>query len=273
MNRLKLEKQTAILGGLVEGLSIRSAERMTGVHRDTIGRLLQRVGTACEALMDRKMRNLPCEHIELDEIWTFVQKKQRHIRPSDNPNVVGDFWVWVSLCADSKIVPTYRVGKRDTWTVDQLLADLAPRLQNRLLISSDGLRAYVQAVRDNFGTNVDFAQIVKSYEAEPIGEGRYSPPKVTKVEKWPVFGNPDMSRVSTSYVERQNLTMRMSMRRFTRLTNAHSKSFQALEAAVALHFAWYNFVRIHSTLGTTPAVAAGIETSRWTIPDLLAETN
>ena len=269
MNRLKPDRQAAVLSALVEGNSIRSTERMTGVHRDTIIRLMVRVAATCERVMDAAMRDLPCEQIQMDEIWCYVGKKQRHLRQDDDPAQAGDFWTWVALDADTKIVPTYRVGKRTGADAHAFVTDLASRLRNRVQISTDALRAYVEAVEAGFGGDVDYGQIVKTYEAEPIGPGRYSPPKVTSTEKTVVVGMPDEDRISTSYVERQNLTMRMQMRRFTRLTNAFSKKVENLRAAVALHFAHYNFVRRHRTLRVTPAMAAGVTDRLWSIRDLV----
>jgi IS1 family transposase len=188
----------------------------------------------------------------------------------DDPERVGDQWTFVALDADTKLIPTYRVGKRDLRTASAFLNDLAGRLVNRVQLSSDALRAYVDATEQAFGAEVDYGQIVKFYEAEPIGPGRYGPPRVTSVERSVIMGEPDYTHISTSYVERQNLTMRMSMRRFTRLTNAFSKKVENLRAAVALHFAHYNFVRIHSSLRMTPAMAAGVTGHLWTMTGLAA---
>ena len=273
MNRLSTDLQATVIGSLVEGTSIRSVERMTGIHRDTIMRLMVRTGEACGTYLDANMRGLTCKRLELDEIWCFVGKKQRHVTVDDNLSEVGDFWTWVALDAETKLVPTFRVGKRDLETGKAFVGDLASRLTNRVQISSDGLKAYVEAVEASFGADVDFAQIVKSYEAEPIGPGRYSPPKVVSAEKTLIVGNPDKSLVSTSFVERQNLTMRMQMRRFTRLTNGFSKKADNLRSAVGLHFAWYNYVRPHATLKTTPAVAAGITDHKWSIHELVDMAN
>lgn len=274
MNRLKPEKQTAVIHALVEGCSIRSTERMTGVHRDTIIRLMVQVGETCDEILDTMMRGLDCKRVEVDEIWTYVRKKQRHVLTADNPEQVGDFWTFVAIDADTKLIPTYRVGKRDGSTAYGFMTDLASRLENRIQLSSDGLRAYVDAVEAGFGADVDYAQIVKSYEAETIGPGRYSPPKVTSTKKHIIMGKPDWDKVSTAYVERQNLTMRMGMRRFTRLTNGFSKKLENLKAAVALHFAFYNLVRGHKTLhGATPAMAAGPQPDFWTIRDLVDLSN
>jgi hypothetical protein len=173
MNILKTEKQEAIIGGLIEGCSIRSIERMTGIHRDTIMRLMVGVGNTCEKIMDQTMRNLPCKDIEVDELWSFVGKKQRHVGLNDDPNRVGDFYTFVALDSETKLIPTYRVGKRDLVTAQAFISDLSSRLSNRIQLSSDKLKAYVEAVETVFGADIDYVQIVKSYEAEPIGAGRY----------------------------------------------------------------------------------------------------
>jgi IS1 family transposase len=269
-NVLSREKQVTVLSALVEGSSIRSTERMTGVHRDTICKLLVRVGNGCASLIDETMRDLPCTRLEVDELWAFVGKKQRHVSERDDASRVGDTWTFVAIDADTKLVPTFMTGKRDEETTRAFIDDLSKRLRNRVQITSDGLRTYVSAIATSFGQGVDYAQLVKSYEAEPIGPGRYSPPKVTGTDKTPVFGAPIKELVSTSYVERQNLTVRMGVRRFTRLTNGFSKKLENHGAAVALHFAHYNFVRLHKSLRTTPAMAAGISSTLWNMDDLLS---
>jgi IS1 family transposase len=269
MNKLNSEKQKMVIASLVEGSSIRSTERMTGVHRDTIMRLMVSVGNACQNLMNEKTVNLPCKNIQLDEIWCYVGKKQRHLKRYDDRNKSGDFWTWVAIDADSKLIPSYKIGKRDKYMARELICDLSSRLINWVQLSSDKLKHYFDAVEAGFGCEVDYAQIVKSYEAEPIGPGRYSPPKVISTKKTIFSGNPDISKISTSYVERQNLTMRMSMRRFTRLTNGFSKKVENLKAAVALHFAHYNFVRVHKTLRVTSAMEAGITDHVWNFQELL----
>lgn len=269
-NILPRSKQLAVLSALVEGVSVRSTERMTGVHRDTICRLLVRVGDGCAELLDDTMRDLPCERLEIDELWAFVGKKQRHVTANDDASRVGDTWTYVAIDAETKLVPTFLTGKRDTETTDAFIEDVARRLKNRVQISTDGLRLYVQAIEQSFGANVDYAQIVKTYEADPIGPGRYSPPKVIGTEKTPVVGEPVEELVSTSYVERQNLTMRMGIRRFTRLTNGFSKKLENHVAATALHFAHYNFVRRHQTLRVSPAMAAGVASTLWSVDELLA---
>ncbi|MBZ0256483.1 IS1 family transposase [bacterium] len=258
MNKLTIDKQINAIVALLEGNSIRSTERMTGVHRDTIMRLMVRVGNQCEKLLDQSMRDLSCTKIQVDELWCYVGKKQRHVKEDENKYAVGDQWIWTAIDADTKLVPSYWVGKRTLTDAMIFMDDLAERLKNRVQLSSDALPAYVQAVEQAFGDDVDYGQIVKSYEAEPIGPGRYSPPKVVSADRKEIKGNPKSKYINTSYVERNNLTMRMSMRRLTRLTNAFSKKLDNLKAAVALHFAHYNFVRIHKTLKTTPAVASGV---------------
>ena len=269
MNKLKTSQQETVIHALVEGCSIRSTERMTGVHRDTIIRLVGRVGAGCQSLLDQTMRNLPCEKIQIDEIWGYVGKKQRHLTKKDDPTQVGDKWVFVAIDAESKLVPSYRVGQRTLPEAKAFVSDLSSRLSNRVQLSSDALSAYVTATEEAFGANVDYGQIVKSYEAEPIGPGRYSPPHVTSVERNRIMGDPDPKHISTSYIERANLSMRMECRRFTRLTNAFSKRLENMKAAVALHFAHYNFVRMHRTIKCTPAMQAGIVDELWSISDLL----
>lgn len=268
-NVLKREKQERVVAALVEGMSIRAVERMTGVHRDTIMRLQKRVGDGCDVLMDEEMRGLSCERIQLDEVWGFVGKKQRHVGYHEDDSEVGDTWTWVAIDPDTKLVPTFWVGKRDRETARVFIADLADRLNGRVQLSADALKVYIGSIRESFGGDVDFGQIVKSYEAEPIGPGRYSPPKVVFADRNPVIGDPEPEHISTSIVERQNLTVRMHMRRMTRLTNGFSKKLENHRAATALHFGYYNYVRPHSTIKTTPAVAAGVTSEPWTIGDLL----
>lgn len=269
MNRLSLARRTQVINCLVEGNSIRSTERMTDTHRDTIMRLLVETGEGCAKLMDERMRSLTCQRLQVDELWGYVQKKQRYVTPLDDHSRVGDQWTFVALDADTKLVPVHRVGKRDLLTARAFMTDLAGRLDNRVQLSSDALAAYVDATERAFGGDVDYGRIIKYYEAEPIGAGRYSPPRVVGAERESIVGNPDHVHISTSYVERQNLTMRMSMRRFTRLTNAFSKKIENLRAAVALHFAHYNFVRVHSSLRVTPAMAAGVSSTLWSMQELV----
>ncbi len=273
MNRLSLQRRAQVINCLVEGNSIRSTARMTDTHRDTIMRLLVQVGEGCAAIMDSEMHDLSCCRLQVDEIWTYVQKKQRWVTPDDDRFRVGDMWTFVALDADTKLVPTYRIGKRNLVTASAFMADLSERLTNRVQLSSDALSTYVEATERAFGADVDYGQLVKFYEAEPIGPGRYSPPRVTSARRSVLAGSPDQAYMSTSYVERQNLTMRMSMRRFTRLTNAFSKKVENLCAAVAVHFAHYNFVRIHRTLRMTPVMAAGVSDRLWSLEELVDRTS
>lgn len=268
-NVLSTEKQSAVIGALAEGSSIRSIERMIGVHRDTIMRLGVRVGQGCAALLDSKMRDLPCRHLQFDEIWGFVGKKAKNVQPGDSPTL-GDVWTFCAIDSDTKLVPSFKVGKRDADTAEAFTADVAARVRNRVQISSDALRLYVEAIEHSFGANADFAQVVKSYinSDERYADRRYSPAEFAIVEKKAVLGRPNMAEASTSYIERQNLTMRQHMRRLTRLTLGFSKKLENFEAATALHFAYYNFVRCHSTLRMTPAMAAGIERDFWSVSDL-----
>lgn len=271
-NVLPLGKQIIAISALAEGNSIRSIERMTGIHRDTIMRLGVRVGQGCAKLHDELIRGLHCQRVQLDEIWGFIQMKQVRVRSGDNPQF-GDVWTFVAIDADTKLVPSYKVGKRTVETCSDFVQDLSARMANRVQVSSDGLSTYVKTIDYHFGGQVDYGQIVKTYDAlESYPEGKYSPPEVTGIEKTIVFGNPDEATISTSYVERQNLTMRMHIRRLTRLTNAFSKKLENFEAAVALHFAYYNFVKRHGTLRCTPAMAAGITNDFWTVEELIRKT-
>jgi len=273
MNTLKPEKKLAVLSALVEGNSIRSTERMTGVHRDTIMRLLVEVGERCAALMDSQMHGFHSRLLQADEIWTFCQKKEQRLTDAEQANPgVGDQYVFVALDAETKLIPLFVVGKRDTATAHLFIHALRERLNGngRIQLTTDGLRAYLTAVESAFGNDVDYAQLVKLYGSEPAGDGRYAPPRVTETVSTPITGNPDPRHISTSYVERQNLTIRMMCRRFTRLTNAFSKKLANLKAALALHFAYYNFCRIHQTLRVTPAMAAGITERVWELRELLS---
>lgn len=272
-NILGPDKREAVIRCLVNGSSVRATERMTDVHRDTVLRFMVKVGTGCERLLDEKMRNLPCRRLQVDEIWGYVGKKQRHLTMADDSARTGDTWTFVAIDADSKLIPVYRIGKRDLPTATAFLNDLAGRLTNRVQLSSDALRAYVDAAEEAFGCEVDYGQIVKSYEAEPLGPGRYSPPRVIGTMRTPILGDPDEAHISTSYVERQNLTMRMNIRRLTRLTNAFSKKLENLKAAVALHFAYYNFGRVHQTLRVTPAMEVGLSDHVWSVSEILSFSN
>lgn len=269
MNKLSLSRQTQIIKCLVEGNSIRSTERMTDTHRDTVMRLLVQVGNGCQAIHNEVIRDLPCKRVECDEIWSFVGKKHRWLKPEDDKSRLGDQWTFVALDADTKIVPAYLVGPRHGRNATAFMTDLASRLTNRVQLSTDQLNSYIQAVDTAFRGEVDYGQTVKFFEAEPIGPGRYSPPRVVASERTAIVGNPVTRHISTSLIERQNLTMRMSMRRFTRLTNAFSKKIENHKAAVALHFAYYNLVRMHRAIRMTPAMAAGVVNRLWTLEELV----
>jgi len=272
-NVLNTDKQIAIIGQLAEGSSIRSIERTTGVHRDTIMRLGVKVGQGCTALMDDKMRNLPCTRLELDEIWGFIGKKDRHVREDDDPQF-GNVWTWCAIDADTKLVPAFRVGGRDRATANAFLRDVAERVAYRVQISTDGLGAYVDAVEMAFGGDADYGQIIKTYGVETSIEPqrRYSAPAITDVQEKAIAGRPNFDLISTSYVERLNATTRLHMKRLARLTHAFSKKRVNFEAAVGLHFAYYNFVRRHNTLRMTPAMAAGVTPSFWSVGDLVEAT-
>jgi IS1 family transposase len=269
-NVLSIDKQIQIIGALAEGSSIRAIERMTGVHRDTIMRLGVRVGEGCIAILDEKMRGLSCRHLQFDEIWGFIGKKERRVRPDDNPEL-GDVWTFCAIDADTKIVPSFKVGKRNGATANAFVADVASRMANRVQISSDALREYVEAIELSFGSEVDFAQIIKTYthDYSIVPEMKFSAPEVVLTEKRRVVGFPNMRKASTSHIERLNGTTRLHMRRLTRLTYAFSKKRDNFEAAVGLHFAYYNFVKRHITLRCTPAMAAGIERDFWTVGNLV----
>lgn len=275
MNRLSTEKRAQIVGALVEGNSIRATVRMTGAAKNTITKLLVDLGQACSDYQDEAMRNLPCTTLECDEIWAFCYAKQRNV-PEEHKGTFGfgDVWTWTALCADTKLVPTWLVGERTLPDARAFMDDLASRLANRVQITTDGLNAYLTAIDLAFGwEGLDYAQLIKLY-GNPEGRGaerRYSPAACTGVEVRPVRGRPDDAKISTSYVERQHLTMRMGMRRYTRLTNAFSKKIENLSAAVALHYMHYNFARPHQTLkGRTPAMAAGVADHKWTTYEIAA---
>jgi IS1 family transposase len=271
MNRLSIDERAQILAALVEGNSIRSVCRMLGREKRTVLRLLVEVGTACYRYQDRVLRNLKCNRLECDEIWSFIGCKQKHVtKAMAEERVVGDAWVWVAIDAETKLVPCWLVGTRDAGCATEFIADLERRLTNRVQLTTDGHKVYLNAVIDAFADDIDYAQLVKYFGNEPEGHKRYSPAICTGCQKVPRLGEPEEKFISTSYVERQNLTMRMSMRRFTRLTNGFSKKIQNHEAAVALHYMYYNFVRIHQTLRVTPAMAAGVSTHVWSWWEVIA---
>lgn len=271
MYTLSLAEQTRAIAGLIEGNSIRSVERLTGIHRDTIMRLLVRVGDACGRLLNERVRRVRSRRVEVDEIWTFVMKKEKRLT-ADDPAEFGDQYVFVGIDADTKLAISHLVGKRDAVTAFNMIRDLQSRLANRVQLTTDGFKPYLNAVEDNFGCEVDYAMLVKMYggdHAESAGPAWYGPAKVVAAMPQPIMGEPAWEFISTSMVERQNLTMRMTMRRFTRLTNAYSKKLANLKAQVALHFAHYNFCRVHSSLRVTPAMEAGIETRVWPLEELV----
>jgi len=270
MNKLNPEKQKQVIAALVEGNSIRATVRMTGVAKNTIIKLLESVGRACDEYQDKVLRNLPCKRIQCDEIWAFCYAKAKNV-PEDKKGQwgYGDVWTFTAICADTKLIPSWHLGNRDAKNATVFMKDLASRLKNRVQLTTDGHKMYLNAVEDAFGGEIDFSQLVKLYGNNPESEVRYSPAECTGIEKIRIEGNPDTPHVSTSYVERQNLTMRMSMRRFTRLTNAFSKKVDNLGYAVALHFMYYNFCRVHQSLRVTPAMEAGVTDHVWKIEEIL----
>jgi IS1 family transposase len=269
---LRPEKQIEIIAALTEGCSIRAIERLSGAHRDSIMRLGVRVGEGCAQLHNRLFRQLPTQLVELDEIWSFIQKKQRHLEAAD-PESWGDSYTWIALDAINKAVVSYHVGKRSSEDCHLFIRDLRSRLTQQVQITSDGYAPYAPTIRAVFGWKVDYAQLQKVYEEDTEGDRRaqhrYSPGRVVGVEKEIVFGNPEEDKISTSYVERNNLTLRMQIRRFTRLTNAFSRKPENHAAAISLHVAWYNLCRVHETLRTTPAMALGVSSHIWTISELI----
>jgi IS1 family transposase len=267
-NVLNMDKQIMVVSALAEGSSIRSIERMSGVHRDTIMRLGVKVGQGCTSLMDAKMRGLSCNRLEMDEIWGFVGKKERHVHEGESG--VGSIWTFCVIDAQTKLVPTFKVGERDSATANAFLADVASRVAGRVQISTDGLAAYKEAIEKSFGADADYGQIIKTYgHAELTNNRRYSAPEFVSSEKKVIAGSPDYDLISTSYVERLNATTRLHMRRLTRLTLAFSKKRENFEAAVGLHFGYYNFVKRHSTLRCTPAMAANVTNTFWSVGDLV----
>lgn len=273
MNKLDIKARARILACLVEGNSIRATVRMTGSAKNTVVKLLADVGAACAAYQDKALRNLPCKRLQCDEIWSFVYAKAKNVPTAKAaPEGAGDAWTWTAIDADTKLVAAWMIGPRDGGVAYDFMQDLAGRLTNRVQLTTDGLKAYLEAVDGAFGADIDYAQLVKLYGDAPNAgpERKYSPNICLGARPTTVTGNPDIAHVSTSYVERQNLTMRMSMRRFTRLTNGFSKKLENLGHAVALHFMYYNFGRIHQSLRITPAMAAGISDHVWELEEIAA---
>lgn len=272
MNKLSAESRAQILQLLCEGMSIRAITRVTGASKNTVAKLLNDAGAALGIYQDLVFRDLKCERVQVDEIWSFTYAKERNVsKAKAAPEGAGDTWTWTAICADTKLVFSVLVGDRTDEFACAFMEDIASRVAGRVQISSDGLRLYDRAVKQGFGGAVDYGQIVKRYGATPDSfKGRYSPAGLVSAKPKTVTGSPDLAHISTSYVERQNLTMRMHMRRFTRLTNGFSKKIESHVNAVALHFAYYNFVRIHKTLRMTPAMAAGVTDKLWDMSDLVA---
>ena len=244
---------------------------MADVSRNTVDKLLCDVGAACLQYQDETLRNLSCKRIQCDEIWSFVYSKDKNV-PEEKQGQFGygDVWTWSAICADTKLVPCWHVGTRDADAANAFMQDVAGRLAHRVQLTTDGLKSYLEAIEGAFGGGIDYAQLIKLYGSAPEQEKRYSPSECVGIEKRPITGSPDSKHISTSYVERQNLTMRMHMRRFTRLTNGFSKKLENHMHAISLHFMYYNFARIHQSLRVTPAMEAGVTDKLWTLEDIAA---
>lgn len=272
MNKLSIEKRAQIIGMLVEGNSMRAVSRMSDCSINTVTKLLVDVGLACWIYQHRTLRDLPCKRIQCDEIWSFCYSKEKNV-PKEHRGELGfgDVYTWTAMCADTKLVPSFLVGRRDSEYAHIFIKDLESRLKNRVQLTTDGHKVYLDAIEDAFGGKIDYAMLVKVYESAPAEDQRkYSPVECTGAERKRISGDPDETHISTSYVERQNLTMRMSMRRFTRLTNGFSKKIENLECAVALHFMYYNFARVHKTLRVTPAMEAKVTDHVWSLGEIIS---
>lgn len=270
MNQTNRDKRIQIVKALVEGNSINSTSRMTGSAKNTILKLLTELGAACTEFQDLIMRDLPCQRLQCDEIWSFCYAKEKNVpKHKAGEFGYGDVWTWTAICADTKLIPHWFVSTRDAVSAMIFMKQLAARLASPVQITTDGHKPYVQAVAAAFGTNIDFAMLQKQYGGTMDDERRYSPAVCTGTLTKVISGSPDPAHVNTSFIERSNLTLRMSQRRFTRLTNAHSKKIQNHEAAIALHMAHYNFCRVHSSLKMTPAQAAGIADHAWSVGELI----
>jgi len=277
VNRLSTAERARIIGALVEGNSIRSTVRLTGAAKNTIAKLLLDLGSACSDFQDGALRNLTCQRVQIDEIWSFVGCKKANVKPEHNADF-GDAWTFVAIDADTKIVPSWWIGQRTAEDAYAILSDLRGRLASRMQLSTDGHQMYLSATAETFGPDLDYAMVVKEFRSQPKPEAtKYSPTAIKSVTIKKVSGSPDPAHISTSYVERQNLTIRMGMRRFTRLTNAFSRKLENLTAAVSLHFMFYNFARPHQTLTkraggvkTTPAMAAGVADHVWSLYEIAA---
>lgn len=271
MNRMDTKRRAAIVAALVEGVGIRSTCRMTGASKGAVIKLIADLGPACAAYMDEAFHDLPCKFLEVDEIWAFCYAKAKNVPPAKQGTFgYGDVWTFTAIDADTKLIPSYMVGARDAGTATEFCQDLASRLAGRAQITSDGLNVYVSAILDAFQGDVDYAILQKIYGGGPTdAEHRYSPAVCIGAEKRSIQGNPDPKRVSTSYVERANLSMRMGLRRYTRLTNAHSKKLENHCAALAIYFMHYNFARQHMTLRVSPAMAAGVDSHLWSVEEIV----
>jgi IS1 family transposase len=269
MNKLSTAKRVQIISALVEGNSINSVVRMTGVSNNTVLKLLADIGNACAIYQDKVFRDLKCKRLELDEIWSFCFSKAKNV-PAEFHGVFGygDVYTWVAIDAETKLVPCWYVGRRDAFSAMEFIKELYSKLANRVQITTDGLKTYLRPIEEVFGADADYAMLVKIYGGSQ-DETRYSPAECLGTVKERISGNPDRELVSTAYVERQNLTMRMSMRRFTRLTNAHSKKIENHIHAISLHYMYYNFARIHSSLRCSPAMAAGVSNALWSVEDIV----
>jgi IS1 family transposase len=270
MNRLTLDKRTAVVAALVEGTSVNATCRMTGVAKHTVLKLLKDIGCACASYHDAHVRNLRVRHLQCDEIWQFVGAKMKNTSPEKIAQGWGDVWTWTAIDAATKLIVSYTLGQRGAETAHEFMQDVASRISNRIQLTTDGHRVYADAVEDAFGSEIDYAMLVKIYGASNDGESRYSPATCIGCRTGVLAGNPDPRHISTSYVERQNLSMRMGMRRFTRLTNGFSKKLENHGHAVALYFMHYNFCKIHQTLRVTPAMEAGITDHVWSFEELIA---
>jgi IS1 family transposase len=264
VNRIKKEKQEMVLNLLSEGCAINSVVRLTGVSKNAILRLLKRVGKNCEIYMDYTMRDLSCQAIECDELHTYVFKREINLKPYEKGFIWGDWYIFVALDRETKLVPAYLIGKRDGLSALQFMRLLRRRVTNTFQLTTDKFVGYRSSVEAVFGDRIHYAQLQKLYYGDGSGREGYSPANLKGVRISKIIGKPDRSKISTSFVERNNLTIRMQLRRFARLTNAASKKMENLKAALAIHFYWYNFIRVHQTLGTTPAVKAGVTTQTWT---------
>lgn len=271
MNRLDTARRAHVLKSLAEGMSLRGTARLTGVARMTVEKLLRDLGAACIAYQDANLRNLTCRRVQCDEIWAFCYAKKKNVTPeiAEKHPDAGDVWTWTAIDADSKLVLSWLVAGRDAGSAYTFMTDVASRLKHRVQLTTDAHKPYLSAVEDAFGLDVDYSVLQKVYGADPEPQKQYSPAKCLGVQCETVTGNPDPKHVSTSYVERHNLTMRMHLRRFTRLTNAFSKKAENHAYAVAIHFMWYNFAKIHQTLRITPAMAAGVTDRVWDAEDIV----